>query len=230
MANLYIVATPIGNLEDITLRAIRILGEVSTIFCEDTRVTKKLLSAHNINTQLMSYHAHSSESRHEKVLDYLAEGKDVALVTDAGTPMISDPGILLVQKVRERFGDKVQMIAIPGPSALTSAISVCDISCAQFTFLGFLPKKKGRRSLFKEMELCERTTIFYESPHRILRTLDQMADVGLGARKICIAREITKMHEETFYGNIDEAVIFFKNHPRKAKGEFVVIVAAEVVL
>ena len=174
MPKLYIVATPIGNLEDITLRALRVLKEVDMILCEDTRVTKKLLNHYDIKTPTMSYHAHSKLSRVEKIFELIRVGKDLALVSDAGTPTISDPGVLLVQQVREEFGNEVDIVAIPGPSALVSALSVGGITSAQFTFYGFLPHKKGRETIFKEIADSKRTSVFYESPHRLLKTIGEL--------------------------------------------------------
>lgn len=224
MAKLYIVATPIGNLEDITLRAIRILKEVDMILCEDTRVTRNLLKHYDIETPTMSYHAHSKLSRVEKIFELLREGKDLALVSDAGTPTISDPGILLVQQVREEFGNEVGIVAIPGPSALVAALSVGGITSAQFTFYGFLPHKKGRETIFKEITDSKRTSVFYESPHRILKTLDSLGEHLTKDRKVAIARELTKIYEEVVAGPVDEVRAYFSDNPDKVKGEFVVII------
>jgi 16S rRNA (cytidine1402-2'-O)-methyltransferase len=165
---LFIIGTPIGNLEDITLRAIRVLKEVDLVLCEDTRVTKRLLSKYEIKTPTMSYHAQSKLSKVEKIFALLEEGKSLALVSDAGTPCISDPGVLLVSQVLEKFGDTVTVVPIPGPSALITALSAAGVSVAEFTFLGFLPHKKGRETLFKEIAESKRVMAFYESPHRIL--------------------------------------------------------------
>lgn len=218
MATLYIVGTPIGNLEDITLRALRILKEVDIILCEDTRTTKVLLSHYEIKTQTESYHMHSTDGKIEKIIDYLKEGKNLALVSDAGTPSISDPGSFLVEKVLSA-GYKVE--SVPGPSALTAALSILGISCDQFTFYGFLPHKKGRQTLFNEIKESERTSIFYESPHRILKTLE--AFVGTN-KKIGIARELTKMFEEVVKGSPEEVLEYFIKNTDKVRGEFVVVV------
>src|SRR3989344_2496683 len=156
MATLYIVGTPIGNLEDITLRALRILKEVDLILCEDTRVTARLLSKYDITTPKMSYHAQSKLSKSDKILALLEEGKNLALVSDAGTPCISDPGSLLLMQVREKFGDEVAIVPIPGPSPLIATLSAAGGSVAEFTFLGFLPHKKGRETLFKEIDASSR--------------------------------------------------------------------------
>jgi len=224
MSKLYIVATPIGNLEDITLRALRILKEVDMVLCEDTRVTRKLLSHYDIKIPTMSYHAHSKLSQVEKIFELLRAGKNLALVSDAGTPTISDPGILLVQQVREEFGEEVSIVGVPGPSAIVTALSVGGISSAQFTFYGFLPHKKGRETIFKEIADSKRTSVFYESPHRILKTLSSLEEHLAKDRKISVMRELTKIYEETKLGSISEVSLFFTNNPDKVRGEFVVIV------
>lgn len=224
MAKLYIVATPIGNLEDITFRAVRILKEVDMVLCEDTRVTKKLLSHYDIDTPTLSYHAHSKISQVEKIFGLLREGKDLALVSDAGTPTISDPGVLLVQQVREEFGDDVEILAIPGASALVAALSVSGISSAQFTFLGFLPHKKGRETIFAQIAESETTSVCYESPHRILKTLESLKERLYLKRRVVVAREITKMYEDLTIGSIEDVYEHFVQHPDKVRGEFVVII------
>lgn len=225
MAKLYIVATPIGNLEDMTLRALRILKEVDTILCEDTRVTKKLLDHYDITTPMLSYHAHSKMQQVDKIFTLLREEKDLALVSDAGTPTISDPGVLLVQQVKDEFShDEVQVIPVPGPTALAAALCVSGISSARFSFFGFLPTKKGRETIFKQIGESVTTAIFYESPHRILKTLESLkAHVDEG-RKVTIAREITKLYEDVFSGSIQEVNTYFAENPEKVKGEFVVII------
>ncbi len=189
---LYIVATPIGNLEDITFRAIRILKEVDMVLCEDTRVTAKLLAKYEIRKSLRRFDAHSSESGREAIIELLREGKNIALVTDAGTPGISDPASLLVLDVRRELGNEISVVPIPGASALTSALSASGIPASDFTFLGFLPHKKGRQTLMKEIGESERAVVFYESPHRILKALAELKAVA-PERKITIARELTKI-------------------------------------
>lgn len=230
MPTLYVVATPIGNLEDMTLRAIRILKEVDLILCEDTRVTKTLLSRHEIDKPTMSYHAQSKLSKVEKIFALLEEGKDIALVSDAGTPTISDPGCLLVSQVRERFGALVTVVPVPGASAVLSALSVSGFPTSEFLFLGFLPHKKGRETLFKEIASSKRTVVFYESPHRIIKTLKSLK-AHLEARipskqngKIFVAREITKLYEENVIGTPEEILAHFAAHPDRVRGEFVVVV------
>ena len=174
-ARLSIVATPIGNLEDITLRALRTLRECDIVACEDTRVTKKLLSKYEIHTPTLSFHANSGAKGFEKILRLLEEGKWVALVSDAGTPGVSDPGLELVSVVRERLQDTVTVEAIPGASSLSAALSIAGLRVPSFTFYGFLPQKKGREKLLTQITLNEGASIFFESPHRILKTLESLA-------------------------------------------------------
>jgi len=223
MPTLYIVATPIGNLEDITLRALRVLGEVDAILCEDTRVTAKLLQKYDIQKSLISYHSHSKLSKVEKVFELLEEGKNLALVSDAGTPCISDPGVMLVAQVREHFGGKVNIIPIPGPSAVISALSASGLPSSEFLFLGFLPHKKGRETLFKEIAASERTVAFYESPHRIVKALESLQKFAPD-KKVVIARELTKIYEEFVSGTAAELLAHFEIHKDTVRGEFVVLV------
>ncbi|MDO8594584.1 MAG: 16S rRNA (cytidine(1402)-2'-O)-methyltransferase [bacterium] len=223
MGTLFIVGTPIGNLEDVTLRALRILKEVEVILCEDTRVTQKLLGKYEIvGKQLSTYNEQESGVTTGKIIGWLEEGKNVALVSDAGTPGISDPGSLLVQKVREALPD-VKIESVPGPSALTAALSIAGVPVHDFVFLGFLPHKKGRETLFKEIAASERTIIFYESPHRILKALESL-ETFASAKKVTIARELTKVHEEIKSGTPAELLEFFRVNEEKVRGEFVVIV------
>lgn len=224
MSNFYVIATPIGNMGDITLRAIRILGEVDLILCEDTRMTQKILNKYEIKKATMSYHAQSKIGKIDKIFELLEEGKNIALVSDAGTPGISDPGALLVSQIKERFNDGVKIIPIPGATALISALSACGLPIHEFTFLGFLPHKKGRETLFKEMASSSRTMAFYESPHRIFKTLEAL-EKFVPNKKICVAREITKIYEDFKTGSAKEILEFFTKNPSKVKGEFVVIVA-----
>jgi 16S rRNA (cytidine1402-2'-O)-methyltransferase len=221
MATLYVVATPIGNLEDMTLRAIRVLKEVAVIFCEDTRTSRVLFSKYDISTPTESFHAQSPLAKTDHVIELLQEGKDLALVTDAGTPGISDPGMLLVSEVRTRLPE-ASVIAIPGPSALTAAISIAGKPLHEFIFLGFLPHKKGRQTIFEEIKVGERPYVFYESPHRIEKTLESLKNCG---KTVTILREITKMHESYLSGTAEEVLMSFKNNPGTLRGEFVVIVS-----
>ena len=225
MPTLFIVATPIGNLEDITLRALRVLKEADVILCEDTRQTKKLLERHEIkNKQLTTHNERQSGVAMEKILGWLEEGKNLALVTDAGTPGISDPGARLVAKVREHFGDSVSIVPIPGPSAVIAALSASGFQADNFLFLGFLPHKKGRETLFKEIAASKHTVVFYESPHRILKTLETLAK-HLGGRHIVAARELPKLYEEFRFGTAEELARHF-GESGAARGEFVVLIDA----
>jgi 16S rRNA (cytidine1402-2'-O)-methyltransferase len=223
IGTLYIVATPIGNMEDITLRALRILKEVDYILCEDTRTTQNLLNKYDIKTKTMSYHAHSTEGREFTIINLLKGGKNLALVSDAGTPCISDPGVLLVSNVKKELGENAKISPIPGPSALISALSASGISSAEFIFLGFLPHKKGRETLFKEIANSKRVIVFYESTHRILKTLSSL-DTHSPTCEVLIAREITKQFEEFINGTPKELLDYFNKNKVKQKGEFVVIV------
>lgn len=226
MSNFYIVATPIGNMGDITLRAIETLKSVDLILCEDTRVTKKLLDKYSINKPTMSFHAQSKLPKTDKIFELLEEGKDLALVSDAGTPTISDPGAMLIAKVKEQFGeDLVKVIPVPGATALITALCASGLTTHEFTFLGFLPHKKGRETLFKEIAQSERTMIFYESPHRILKTLESLQKF-CPEKKVCVARELTKIYEEFKTGTPSEVLESYTKHSDKVRGEFVVLVGA----
>ncbi len=227
MPTLYIVATPIGNLEDITLRALRVLKEVDLILCEDTRVTKKLLQKYEIETPTMSYHAHSKLAKVDKIFGLLEEGKNLALVSDAGTPTISDPGVLLVSQVKKRFGEEVSIVPIPGLSAVIAALSASGFPASEFVFLGFLPHKKGRETLFKEIADSKRTMVFYESPHRIIKTLGSLSLHAGDDRQIVLARELTKIYEQFLSGSALELATYFTKNPDKVRGEFVVMVSGK---
>lgn len=223
---LSVVATPIGNLEDITLRALRTLKEADVILCEDTRVTRKLLSHYEITTHTVSYHSHSGGAKVDKIKIFLEEGKHVALVSDAGTPGVSDPGSELISKLRAEFGDELTIEAIPGPSALTSALSIAGMKVPSFVFYGFLPLKKGRETLLKAIASDERASVFYESPHRIIKALDALAKLLQGERRVGIFRELTKLHEQSLVGSAGEMAQYFKDNSDKERGEFVVVVEA----
>ena len=192
MGTLFIVATPIGNLEDITFRALRVLKEVDVILCEDTRQTQKLLIHFQFQKRMISYHQHSSEERTQEIIDMLREGKQVALVSDSGTPGLSDPGGRLVRRVREELGAEVVITPVPGPSALTAAASVAGLPVSDFLFLGFIPHKNGRQTLFRKIGESERTVVFYESPHRILKAMQQLEENCDPDRQVVICRELTK--------------------------------------
>ena len=223
MHKFYVVATPIGNLDDITYRAVKILSEVDLILCEDTRVTTNLLNKYSINKPTMSYHSQSKLSKVDKILELISEGKTLALVSDAGTPTISDPGSVLVSKIRETYPD-MEIIAIPGANALVSALSISGLPASEFVFLGFLPHKKGRETLFKEISEMKRTVVFYESPHRIMKTLDSLKKY-IGERKVVIAREISKIYEQIVSGSSSDVEKYFLNNKDKIRGEFVVLVS-----
>ena len=224
MSKFYVVATPIGNMGDITLRAIETLKSVDLILCEDTRETKKILQKYNINTLTMSYHTQSKLAKIDKIFKLLEEGKNLALVSDAGTPTISDPGAMLISEIKNNLRDSVDVIPIPGASAVIAALSASGLPTHEFTFLGFLPHKKGRETLFKEITESKRTMVFYESPHRILKTLESLQKFCPN-KKVCIAREITKIYEEFKTGLPAELLEYFTKNPIKQKGEFTVLVS-----
>lgn len=222
---LSIVATPIGNLEDVTLRALRVLKEADCVLCEDTRVTKKLLAKHGIRRTIMSYHAHSDTKQTDRILRMLEEGKHLALVSDAGTPGVSDPGVQLVMRAGEA-GARVE--AIPGPSALTAAFSIAGVPGNQFCFLGYAPQKKGRETFFKKAIEFDLPVIFFESTHRIMKTLETLAKSDT-AKTVIVARELTKLHEEVVRGSAAEILAYFKDNPDHQKGEFVILAANKKV-
>ncbi|OQY10516.1 MAG: 16S rRNA (cytidine(1402)-2'-O)-methyltransferase [Fusobacteriia bacterium 4572_132] len=216
---LYIVPTPIGNLEDMTFRAVRILKEVDYIFAEDTRNTKKLLNHFDIENIIYQYHAHNKQV--DTVLRLLEQGKDVALVTDAGTPCISDPGYRLVN---EAYKKGMEVTSLPGASAVTTAASGSGLNMRRFVFEGFLPKKKGRNTILTKLKEEERAIIFFESPNRIIKTLVEIKEV-LGNRYVVISREITKLYEEIIRGNIEEILTKLEN--KTIKGEIVLLIDAK---
>jgi len=226
-AHLYIVGTPIGNLEDITLRALRVLREADTILCEDTRVTRKLLARFELTKPLMSYHAHSGDAKYDKIVALLEEGQALALVTDAGTPGISDPGARLVTTVRDYFGDDVAIEAVPGPSAVTAALSIAGVPADTFTFLGFPPHKKGRETFFDTVVRVSGTVVFYESPHRIVKALTALTARLDEGRTVAVVRELTKLHEEVTRGTSSDVLAYFVEHSNAVRGEFVVVIGPE---
>lgn len=219
MGTLSVVATPIGNLEDITLRALRTLKECDVILCEDTRVTSKLLARYEISKPLMRADEKMQAAVATKVIAQLEEGKRVVMVTDAGTPCVSDPGWKVVAKVRES-GHTVE--AIPGPSALTALLSIAGVSAEEFVFVGFLPHKKGRQTLLKEMGGSARPYLLYESPHRIVKLMNELEKFVPNAR-VVVGRELTKMFEEVLSGTPRELATLL-TAGKKERGEFVVIV------
>ena len=234
MSTLYVVATPIGNLEDITLRALRVLGEVDLILCEDTRVTYKLLSHYGISKPTLSYHQHSKPEKMEYIFRLLQEGKNLALVCDAGTPGVSDPGNELIAfLLREskninnvRLQD-ISIVPVPGASAVSAAASIAGFPMERFTFLGYPPSKKGRKKFFGDLVQAKHPVIFYESPYRIVKTLVELQNTldtkyKIQNTRLVVCRELTKKFETMYRGNIEEVI----NQLRQtlAKGEFVVIV------
>lgn len=223
MSKFYVVGTPIGNLEDITYRAVRVLGEVDLILCEDTRVTVNLLNKYGIKKPTLSYHSQSKLSKTEQILKMIGEGKTLALVSDAGTPTISDPGSALISQIKTDFPE-MEIISIPGPSAVISALSISGLNVAEFTFLGFLPHKKGRETLFKEIASADRTMVFYESPHRILKALESLIKFAPD-KKVVVARELTKVFEQVISGAPAEVLEYFTKNSDKVRGEFVVMVS-----
>lgn len=223
LGTLYVVATPIGNLEDITLRAIRVLKEVSLVLCEDTRHSRVLLSHHGITTKTESYHARSADSKMEQIAKRLEEGDDLALISDAGTPLISDPGNPLLLFLNKRFGDELKIVPIPGASALTAALSVIPVPSGRFTFIGFVPHKKGRQTAIKEMKEREDATVCYESSHRIVKLLGELEEFFPTAH-VTIARELTKQFEEIISDSPAALKNLLESKPEKQKGEFVVVV------
>ena len=221
---LYIVATPIGNLADMTFRAVEILKSVDCILCEDTRTTRNLLNHYCIQNKTVSFHSHSKLNKVNEIKKMIADGKNLALVSDAGTPCISDPGVMLVAELRKEFGKDIAITPIPGASALISALSVSGIPTHEFTFKGFVPHKKGRETFFNEISDIPHTVVFYESVHRILKTLESLAN-KMPHRTITVSREITKMFEETISGTPEEIIGYFELNPDHIRGEFVVFVS-----
>jgi 16S rRNA (cytidine1402-2'-O)-methyltransferase len=218
---LYIVATPIGNMEDITMRALRILQSVDLILCEDTRVTKNLLNHYKINKPTLSYHQHSDFKKMKEIRDALAEGKNLALVSDAGTPGISDPGGMLVSYIAKELPD-VKIEAIPGASAVATALSMSGFPTDKFLFLGFPPHKKGRQKYWQKVAASEETVVFYESKHRILKSLEELS-AAMPDCEVFVCRELTKMFETTHRGKIvDVLAELKKSTPR---GEYVITVS-----
>lgn len=218
---LYIVATPIGNLEDMTHRALRTLREVDMIACEDTRVTSHLLTHYEVRKPLLACFEHSSIGQLNRILDALMLGSSVAYVSDAGTPGVNDPGGKLIEAaLKAKF--PIQIVPIPGASALTTAMSVCGFPMDEFTYLGFVPHKKGRETMFREISIRTTPSVFFESTHRIEKTLEALAKFLDPVRPIFIARELTKLHETLYRGTIEEVRTSLQS--TSTKGEFVVIV------
>ncbi len=223
MAKLILVPTPIGNLEDITLRAIRILGSAQVIFAEDTRVTKRLLSHLNISNTVVSFHSQNEHRLLDRVIDKIQEVETAVLVSDAGTPGISDPGFLLVRACIEAG---ISVECLPGPSAFVPALVASGLPCDKFVFEGFLPHKKGRQTRLTILSKESRTIVLYESPHRLIKCLGQIVEYFGAERKICVCREITKFYEEFARGTAQEVLLHFQQ--KEVKGEIVIIIGGNI--
>jgi len=220
MSKLFIVPTPIGNLGDITLRSVEVLKSADLILAEDTRTSSKLLKYYDIDTPVESFHMHNEHKKLESIINKLRSDFEIALISDAGTPGISDPGFLLV---RECINNEVEVECLPGPTAFVPALVSSGLPCDRFSFEGFLPVKKGRTKRLKELSTETKTMVFYESPHRILKTLNDLSNYFDVESQISVSRELTKLYEETFRGTIKESVEHFdKNKP---KGEFVIVLS-----
>jgi 16S rRNA (cytidine1402-2'-O)-methyltransferase len=213
---LYVVSTPIGNLDDITLRAVKVLTEVDYIACEDTRQTLKLLNHFEIHKSLISYHQHSKISKIDKIIELLKDEKNIAAVSDAGTPGISDPGEVLISKALE---EGIEVVPIPGATAVITALTASGITAKEFVFMGFLPNKKGRQTKLKEIAGEKRTIVLYESPHRIKKLLKELLEF-VGDRNIAVGRELTKKFETIYRGKVSEVI-----NEVKELGEFVVVIS-----
>lgn len=225
MGNFYVVATPIGNLSDITFRAVDVLRNVDLILCEDTRVTRVLLERYQIDGALLSYHQHSGLDKVNYILGLLEQKKDIALVSDAGTPGISDPGNILIKEISSRLGEEVKIIPVPGPSAAPAALSVCGFPTDRFLFLGFAPVKNKRKKFFEEIIASAYPVVFYESPYRIIKTLSELRAMSEDL-SVVVCRELTKKFETIYRGKIGKVIKEIENPPSggKIRGEFVVIV------
>jgi 16S rRNA (cytidine1402-2'-O)-methyltransferase len=221
---LYLVPTPIGNLEDITLRAIRILGEVDGILAEDTRNSGQLLKHLNISKPLYSHHAHNEHTGVPGVIKMLKEGKSLALISDAGTPGISDPGYLLVKACVD---NGIEVESLPGATAFVPALVNSGFPTDRFVYEGFLPHKKGRQTRWKALAEEERTIVLYESPHRLVKALEQIIEFISPERPVMVGREISKMHEQMVRGTAMEVLAYFAAHPDKVRGEIVIVIAGK---
>ena len=220
MSKLFVVPTPIGNLADITLRSIEVLKSANLILAEDTRTSSKLLKHYDIDTPVESFHMHNEHKKLESIINKLRSDSQIALISDAGTPGISDPGFLLV---RECINNEVEVECLPGPTAFVPALVSSGLPCDRFSFEGFLPVKKGRTKRLKELSTETKTMVFYESPHRILKTLNDLSNYFDIESQISVSRELTKLYEETFRGTIKESVEHFEKN--KTKGEFVIVLS-----
>ncbi len=222
MSKLYLIPTPIGNLEDITLRAIRILKETDLILAEDTRTTGVLLKHYDINTPMKSHHQFNEHKTVSDIVNRLLSGENISLVTDAGTPAVSDPGFLLV---RECIKNNIEVETLPGATAFVPALVNSGLPCDRFVFEGFLPHKKGRKTKLESLVIQPYTMVFYESPFRLVKTLMQFAEYFGNDRKASVSRELTKIYEETVRGTLAELIVHFSE--KKPKGEIVVVVAGK---
>lgn len=220
MGILYVVPTPVGNMEDMTLRAIKVLKEADFVLAEDTRTSGILLKHFDIRNRLMSHHKFNEHGTSAGIVERLRAGATAALISDAGTPGISDPGFLLI---REAVNAGIEVQCLPGATAMIPALVSSGLPCDRFCFEGFLPQKKGRKSRIKALAGEERTMVFYESPYRLLKLLEQLAEEFGNERRVCVCREISKIHEESVRGTISEVSVHFKEH--EPRGEFVVVVA-----
>lgn len=219
---LYLVPTPLGNLKDITLRSLEVLQQVDVILCEDTRTSSRLLQHYNIQKPVSPYHQHNEHKIVQHIVDQLRAGKTMALITDAGTPGISDPAFLLV---RECVKQEVKVECLPGATAFVPALVNSGIPTNRFVFEGFLPLKKGRQTLLKQLATEERTMVFYESPMRLVKTLEEFVQYFGAERECCVSRELTKMFEENKRGTLAEVAAYFKS--KTVKGEIVIVVAGK---
>lgn len=225
LGTLFIVATPIGNLEDITMRAIRVLKEADCILCEDTRTTKHLLDRYEIKTSTFSYHQHSGPAKIDQLLRWLKEGRNLALVSDAGTPGISDPGSILISAVRQEFGEEAKIEAVPGVSAVITALSLSGWPVDRFAFFGFPPHKKGRQTMIKEILSSEYPCALYESKHRVVKLMQELLAFSEGMKiEVMLGRELTKMFEKCYFGSPQELIEMFGADASMGKGEFVVLI------
>lgn len=219
-STLFIVGSPIGNLGDITVRAKEILSTVDMVLCEDTRVTRNLMKHIGSTVPLLSLHQHTTPAQLDRILQQIADGKTAAYVSDAGTPGISDPGGKMVEVAYEKG---ITVIGIPGPSAVITALSISGFPSDKFLFLGFLPHKKGRETLFKRIAETEETVVLYESPHRLIRALESLQEI-IGNRQVAVCRELTKIYESVVRGSVDEVIKHFTDQPDQVRGEVVIIV------
>lgn len=217
---LYLVPTPIGNLEDITYRAVNILSSVSVILAEDTRTSKRLLDKYEINGKLQSFHAHNEHKKLAGIIERLKAGEDMALISDAGSPGISDPGYLLI---REAIAEEIPLTSLPGPTALIPAMVMSGLPCDKFHYEGFLPQKKGKQKRLSYLLALTNPFILYESPFRVIKTLKKIEEMTEVSRKVCVTREISKIHEENIRGELGEVIAELESRA-SIKGEIVIVV------